>query len=1014
MKNIFFHLILFSGLLTLLFSCERDNEGTSGVDTLAITIENRAVNATWATGDAIGLTIYNTDYTEIVDNQFNREYVCSSDGTTFTGSSANNIAYFPQNGSSIRINAYYPYRSDLGSDMLYPVSVADQSLLQNIDLMTAEHLTGFSKDDTDVHIHFYHRLSKLIFNLSTEEDGEYVSLADCTLTIEGTQTGNSYNLYSDVFTGPETGIANIQVPLRSNEADNYREAIVLPRAAAEGVRFIFTASNGDYYTAIMADTLSFEGGNQYTFNITLSRNPIVVGATIEPWVENGSYYYDILPVSTPAMESEGVTIGDVMSVYLQNSDNDQFTFLRDYTYTAVNTWTASTPVYWEDIEQNPAVLRASIIAEEALNTTQLPDILLAGEISVVRNTGANFTFTHAGAKVIVSLTSDTFSATDLENATITLPQYLTGGYEELGTLVEGTTRTDILVDRTDPAAGTAIFQPQAVAASDKLLTVTINGREYDAYDPNGFTFNAGTAYYLQVTVHKNELTLSATVVDWLTDSLDLEAVTVGAAVYGGENIVDGEELLVYTGDATTRTALTSFTYSATDNLFVPEAKVYWESLADPTTFYGYIKRADRYNSTQLDDFLVATPVTVSASNGVAFTLSHAAAKVVVELKSTDKTFSSAELAAMDITLPGYITGGSMDTGLFVPGSTAADVTVAKGVGDDNNSAIALIQPQTIFAGATVVRLNSTTRTYNATSTSPVLFEAGISTLITVDLGKTAVTLSARALEWEEGEAVNLVAGAIEVGGTLNSSDSFFTGKTIYINVWENNAITFTVPYSYDGTTWSGTPIYWDSYSGGINMTAVYSTTGQPTLSGTTFLWQIGANQNSSANDYYENYDLLVARLTLGSPWVANFQFTHAASKATVKLVAGTGFTDSDLVGSTVQLNDYYLDGTMQLTTAAFANITTVADVTPKTVTDGAEYSALVMPQTKAQGSTILTVTLPAYPTSPFAVTWDQATALSFEAGKETEITVTLNKTAIELSSRVIEWGEGDTGNVTIE
>lgn len=780
--------------------------------------------------------------------------------------------------------------------------------------------------------------------------------------------------------------------------------------------FEFTTPSGDTYIAEMTPTMALEEGTQYTFEIEFSKNPITVSATIEPWVPMGPFQYETLRVNPEIEDSEGAAIGDVITVYLQNEAGTDFDLLRTFTYESVNNWVPDSPVYWEDIEQDPALFRASMLADQPLNTTQLGDILIADPLSVARNSGAHFTLRHAASKVIVGLTSDTFTDEDLAGATITLPDYLTGGYEEKGQFIPGTQRMDIVVDRSDPASGMALFQPQTISGSDPLLVVTINGRDYEVEDTDGFIFEAGTAYQILVTVNKNELSASVSVVDWVTRTLNFEALTVGVTENDNNGVLNGEVLNVYTGDATTRTLLNSYTYYASQDSFMSPTAVYWESLNDPTTFYGSILRTPAYNSTQMDDYLVVDPVTVAASDGVHFEMKHAGSRVMVVLHSSDGTFSDDELAAMEMTLPDYITGGTVNNGVFVPGSGRGPIQVAKNVGTDGTSAIAFIQPQTIPAGTTVITVQSANRTYEATYPDDVIYAPNQSTTLRVDLRKTEISFSTTITDWTQ-QTVSMVAPSITINGQLGTTAEFFRNKSIYIYGLDPNADYAEYIYSNQSGTyrWVGDTFYWDDVpSYPVNLSAVYYPANVTIASNGTFPWSIGANQDDPANQYYDNYDLLMSNTgNLNAPTAINFQFKHVLSEVQINLIAGTGFEDEDLVGSIVTLPGYSLAGTAVLSTASVTTGNSVSTVTPHMITDGKEYMALVMPQTKAPNTAIVSVTVPDYPNTSFIGTLTNE-SLAFEAGKRTIINVTVQKTAIQLSATLAPWGNGDTGNIIIK
>ncbi|MCC8152735.1 MAG: fimbrillin family protein [Tannerellaceae bacterium] len=243
-KKIFqlFAITLFLGLFHISCSEDRETDGYGKSDLMVVIdagMTTKAVDADWESGDAIGVTMYDPAYTAPVNGAVNKEYVTGNSGDIgfFQPATESETLYFPQDGSSIRLKSYYPYRSNMPSNMQVAWSVIDQTVLEDIDLMTAEHLTGFSKEDTRVELHFYHRLSKLIFRLSTQDDVDFVDLADCTLTIRNAELGNTYDILNDRFLDESLGEGTLTIPTREGEPGDFRQAIVMPRPAGEGYIF---------------------------------------------------------------------------------------------------------------------------------------------------------------------------------------------------------------------------------------------------------------------------------------------------------------------------------------------------------------------------------------------------------------------------------------------------------------------------------------------------------------------------------------------------------------------------------------------------------------------------------------------------------------------------------------------------------------------------------------------------------------------------------------------------------
>lgn len=1257
-----FAFIISALLFTTLISCddERNNspEGDRVKATFTAGISTRVSDVMWDVNDAIGLAMVDAAAQgTILENVYNRRYYTTTTSGNFIPATPDDIIYFPQNGQEVRFKSYYPYLETVGQDLIIPLSVADQTDMSAIDFMSAVHESGFSKEDPNVNLRFHHRLSQVIFRVSVAGDVSNIQLQNVTLTAKGMATSGVYNLNNETLTVNQGSVADVVIPRRG--AANERIGIVMPRPAGEGVSFELTTPEGSNFIADMPADLTLEAGHKYIFNVLLEGTAISLSVTIEDWVEGPVTNLDVVGIATPAGESVGVAPGDRLQVYMRNGND--FEPLTLFTYNTEGEWTTTDPVFWEDITADPVDLRASLLPREpAKNDTQLPDIILSNELSVPHNTGADFVLNHVGSRVAVVLQSNVFTADELSAATITLPEYLTGGQEVNGVFVPGTTRQDVLIDRTDPQDQFAIIQPQPVSAGGGLVNILINGRTYTATaGDQGFLFEAGVAYQLVITVNSNEVRVSARVVDWIpsaphefeilqvTPTLeDTEGVDVGArmAVYrndgtdytswanftytGGntwvpdtevfwESIVgnsvdlrasivaqprlneyqmddlliadditvpyatgvdfvfrhvasrllvrlisdtftqadldgatvilpqytdggtelngqfvpgqavndipmvivpgatravastnphvaliqpqtidagrymfrvrigtrdyfatapqggfayeagtaygitihvnednvtvsaqvipwnqtsfdlnafrigtslpgassginNGEQMSVYISNGAARDLLSTFTYNAAGDSWTSSPAVFWENISGTPAFYASILRAPRLNDTQLDDYLVADPVTPVEGTPVNFTLRHPASQVIVQLRSNDGTFTSAELSNMIITLPNYIIGGDINNGLFEfpQDNPTGTVTVEK----VNNSAVALIRPQTAVAGRTVVNIQdpATGRNYPVEHSVNIQFAAGLATTLVVNMEKSAIRLSAEVIDWQEGPTLPLVPQAIEISGTLEQTSAFFRDKTIYAYVMGDNPQELTysyLPVAPGSTTytWQGTQtLYWDDFQNlPLNITGVYypAQASVPTLAEgqTNFAWNLPTDQSQG----YDAYDLLMSRLSMAVPTYANFNFNHVLSRIRVRVISDE-FTPDEFQDMSVSLNNLRLNGTASLVSGQVTAANSRSTVTPlmQTVQNETSYSALVMPQVVNTGTTIATITLRDYPNTPFAAVL--TSNLSFEPGRETVITITLRKTEVVISATLEDWTAGDSGNIIIQ
>lgn len=284
-------IVLGLGLAFMLGSCSNSDELlTPNSERVAVkvaadftSLSSTEEDGNWNANSMVGLTMMDKEEANILLNAFNFNYTTPDGTINFQPISEENTAYFPQDGSEVSIKAYHPYNKELTKDQKLPVTVKDQSNLVAIDYMTAEHLEGFSKTDSAVKLHFKHRMAKLIFNISLDDKNQTIPLKDFKLEMSGMKTTGVYDILAEALAINEESAEDIVVP--SNDKDDNREAIVLPREAGEGVSFKFTTEKGDTYVAKMSPELKLEAGYQYTFNIKLQAIPLTVSATVEEWKE---------------------------------------------------------------------------------------------------------------------------------------------------------------------------------------------------------------------------------------------------------------------------------------------------------------------------------------------------------------------------------------------------------------------------------------------------------------------------------------------------------------------------------------------------------------------------------------------------------------------------------------------------------------------------------------------------------------------------------------------------------
>lgn len=822
---------------------------------------------------------------------------------------------------------------------------------------------------------------------------------------------------------PGTTRGNITID-RTDPANNM--AIIQPQPVSPDAGIVAVSVGGKNFTArTTADGFLYEAGVAYRLIVTVNESDVAVSATVIDWIPSDPQIFEVTEVTVPAGSTTGVEIGARMTVY--RSDGTAYNPWTTFTYVGNDLWNPDAPIHWSTVTEPSVDLRASLIAAPKLNPTQMDDLLIADDLTVGTGVGADFTLRHVASKVVTILISDVFTEAQLNEATITMPQYLSGGSVVDGRFSPGQAATDIVLARSDQggtrATSTntqiALFQPQTIAAGKNLFKVTVGGRDYWAKAPDaGLVYEAGVNYGVTIHINDNTLTVSAKVIDWTEQSFELNAFTVGTILPDASSgVSNGEQMTVYTGDETTRTELATFTYNQASDSWTASPAVFWENITGDPTFYASIFRAAKLNDTQLDDYVIATPINPNQGEPLNFELRHPAAKVVIQLRSSDGTYSDTELANMQLTLPNYLIGAVYNNGRFeIPDASAAgDIRID----NINNSGTAIIRPQTAIAGRTVVNIYNPAgdRNYPVTYEYNIAFTQGMATTLIIDMKKTAIDLSANVIDWEAGSSISLVAPAITVSGTLGRTADFFKGKTIYGYLlgtdFRTASFTYTeTPAGSNTYSWIGSEVlYWDDVKGRtLDIAGVYYPNGNiPPINPnvTTFIWNLPNDQIAG----YDAYDLLMSKFSVSTPTYVNFDFQHVLSKVRI-ILQSDEFTAEELLGANVVLNNFIIQGSASLTTATATGTNIRESVSTHTDINGKQYSAMVMPQTITSGTTIASIQLRSYPGENFPAIL--TSNLAFVGGKETVITVTLKKTEVQITATLEDWTTGSSGGIIIQ
>ncbi len=718
--------------------------------------KTRAANTYWEADDLIGITMLSTS-TPATPVYTNRQYKAASAGSgsvQFNPESESQKMYYPIDGSEVTFKSYYPY-TGLSDYRTYPVNVSGQSDIARLDLMTAEHKnadasTANSKNKKEAHLVFHHRLTMVTINLLTET-GSPIDLIGSKLVIKGMKTTGNYNLLTDVLTVDAGSVQDINISLSSTSTGRVGTAILLPREAAEGVVFEVR--------------LELKGGSKYTFNLTLKTTPALITASIEDWTEGPTRDYDVVNVIAGTGTNSGFEKDAKLNLYTKDQGATEYSEGGIFTFNGTKWEKNGSPLFWESFTGPKVDFKAISTYAPALHPTQMPDYLVGETTGVELYNGVHLEMKHVGTKVTVKLNSSdgTYTATNLQDAVVTLPQYLNSGSLN-GTTGEYTVETgkgDITPEKqgaATPQDRVAIFPHQTIAAGTTLVKVVINGHVYEVKDASAFAYEQGKHHVISLDIKKSGVNITVSLKDWVEgDDYETE-VKIGTPSGTGtnSNIINGDLLYLFTEATSGRreavrghfTYNGSWTYSEANPLF-------WEELPNTGKIYAQMERAAVNSTTgynQSKDYIVATPVNNSGGTGstgtrIDFNMEHAVAQVKVVLRSSD-TYTADQLKTAELYLPGYTIGGNLDKGVYVSGTSKGDIRLDK----PNNDEVATrsyLQAQTVSTGNTVARVQIGTRTYNVTYDHAVVYNAGEITHLYITIKGSEVLVSVKVTPWQD-------------------------------------------------------------------------------------------------------------------------------------------------------------------------------------------------------------------------------------------------------------------------
>ena len=291
--------ILLAATVLTLAACTNDEMTTATDGPVALkvnasigTVDTRAVGTQWTTGDQIGISTVDGTATSYAN-------VCYEwNGSSFT-TPADNAIFF-QCPETVTFHAYYPFTGTPGmaSAPLTGVSTdATNQTAENqplIDFLYASGATA-SKDSPTVSFTgshaFTHRMSQITL---TFIEGDDMNLdGSFSYTLSGLKLQGTFSPQTGIATADDVAAAPLTVNLTEVQptSGSYTapSLILFPQAVAD-IPITVTVGGQDYKATLNVKEGKLQSGNNYTWDITVSKTDMSVSdAEIKNWetVDNG-------------------------------------------------------------------------------------------------------------------------------------------------------------------------------------------------------------------------------------------------------------------------------------------------------------------------------------------------------------------------------------------------------------------------------------------------------------------------------------------------------------------------------------------------------------------------------------------------------------------------------------------------------------------------------------------------------------------------------------------------------
>lgn len=211
-----------------------------------------------------------------------------------------------------------------------------------------------------------------------------------------------------------------------------------------------------------------------------------------------------------------------------------------------------------------------------------------------------------------------------------------------------------------------------------------------------------------------------------------------------------------------------------------------------------------------------------------------------------------------------------------------------------------------------------------------------------------------------------------------------------LNTTGNHASNVKFTYSATGSIWApavGSEIYWNDSKTKIDIYS-YHPYNSSVGSVTAYPFSVESDQSSTGNYFKSDFLWAKAANVTSQTSPVNLYYGHRLSKVLLTTSVGDGFTTEEYnsTSKSMQLLGTKLSSTINLSTGVATATGAAGTITP--LNSGNTYSAIVVPQTLAPGTTFIKMTVN-------GVDYTYALGIIFEPNKQYNISVKVSKNKID-------------------